>query len=231
MWSSSTALATQIQLRSVHRELLFKDSYSTSEVFVVLFLRQKQWNRETWMGALIISSLIQEGGFLSQVHNFSCNMNLIIKFEKHFIFYLSANLPSFYSCHWHKSHSSSSSGSLWFIKHHRAVSHSQAFAWNALSLNTHLASAHTPHYRSSASLVGLSLVKNAFRCASADVLRHRALLSLTCVFLHQPYRLWAAWREDPHRIYVIIFLTQHLTDGRHSVCFLFFLCWGITYQK
>lgn len=38
-------------------------------------------------------------GFLSQVRNFSCNMNLMSKFEKHSIFCLSANLPSFYSCH------------------------------------------------------------------------------------------------------------------------------------
>lgn len=84
------------------------------------FLNQKQRNEGTCMDALIISSLIQERGFLSQVYYFSCNMSLISKSKKHFTCYLWQPVQLQLLPLQHKSHSSRAPtilDSWWLIRH------------------------------------------------------------------------------------------------------------------
>lgn len=99
---------------TILKQLMVKGRFCSHFVF------KPKAKEKKWKSALITSSLIQEGGFLSQVHNFSCNISLLSKYEKHSTFYLSANLSSVNSLPLrHKPHSRRAPaiwGSLPFIK-------------------------------------------------------------------------------------------------------------------
>lgn len=133
-------------------------------------------------------------GMDSQVPSCFCNRSLISKCEKHSTFYLCQPVQLQRLLLPHKPHDTRAPtipGSLWLIKHNihfptcmplPGMSFPSTFVW--------LLFIH--QIKTQGSLVGPSLIKYSFLCASA--LLPRVLVPLTCKSFHTMSTDWAPWR-------------------------------------